>query len=134
MWRKNKYKNVRTDENDKNNDGYTFSSKGEARCYQLLKLMVKAGEIKILRCQDHVRLVLNPDDSRLDWKCIPDFKIQNLKSGEIEWVEFKGFETNRWKRTKSLWKIIGPGKLHIYKENKWGVLLVETIDPKKESK
>lgn len=91
------------------NDGYSFASKGEASCYQFLKLRERAGEIKILQTQVQVRL----SDAEIVYK--PDFLIQDLSTGEEIYIEYKGFETPEWRIKRRLWKAYGPGPLHVYK-------------------
>ena len=106
-------------------DGHSFQSGGEAACYSYLKLLEKAGELEVVQVQDHVKLT----DAHIVY--IPDFKIKNLITNEIEWAEFKGFETDVWKIKKRLWEYYGPGILKIYKQrsNKT-IILHETVIPK----
>lgn len=121
MWNRsgNKYNAVRVE-----TDGRSFASKGERDCYEMLKLMEKAGEIEILQCQDHVHLT----SERILY--IPDFKIMDKRLNEIIWIEFKGFETDIWKIKKKLWRGYGPGRLRIYKGQGLKIRLVEEIIPK----
>jgi hypothetical protein len=105
-------------------DGHSFSSKLEAALYQHLRLREKAGEIKILQTQDHVYLT----DARIAY--IPDFKCEDLSTGEIYWVEAKGFESDRWPTIKKLWKHYGPGRLEIWKGTYLRLHLEEVLKPK----
>lgn len=109
--------------------GYSFASKGEAALFDFLKLRERAGEIKVLQNQDHVYLT----EARILY--IPDFKCQDLISGEVFWAEFKGFSDKKWPIKRRLWLAgYGPGKLEIYKANyRDGLIqirLVETLIPK----
>ncbi len=104
--------------------GIWFSSKLEASIYQILKLEEKAGVLKVLACQNRVKL----SDAEIVY--IPDFKILNCESGAEEWVEAKGFETDIWLLKKKLWKFYGPGPLHIWKGSHARPKFTETIFPK----
>lgn len=103
MFRKHKFGAKRTE-----HAGISFASKFEAHIYSILKLREKAGEIRILKIQDHVKL------TEAEILYIPDFKCEYVSSGEIFWSEAKGFETPEWKIKKKLWLYYGPGKLEIY--------------------
>lgn len=89
-------------------DGRSFASMLEASVYSILKSRERAGELKILQCQDHVYLTR----ARIGY--VPDFKCET-PSGEVFWVEAKGFEASRWPTIKKLWKHYGPGALEIWK-------------------
>lgn len=87
----------------------------------------KAGEIKDIQCQDHVKIEIIPG-----WvvTCIPDFKFFCLQTKKNKWAEAKGFETDRWKHlVYPAWKHRGPGTLEIYKGSAKKLRLVETIGP-----
>jgi predicted nuclease of restriction endonuclease-like RecB superfamily len=107
-------------------DGRVFSSRLEAALYDLLKLMVRAGAFKNLKCQvtvrfhtyDHGKIVM-----------IPDFSAIDAKTGETVYFEAKGFETNIWRKKKKAWKIAGPGPLYVYKGSHRYLKLVEKIVP-----
>lgn len=103
--------------------GISFASKLEAALYQQLQLEELAKEIEILKIQDTLYL----SEARICYRA--DFKIKNLKTGEVEWAEAKGFEGDRWPIIKKLWKAYGPGKLKIYKGTYRKLKLVEEILP-----
>jgi len=106
-------------------DGHSFQSKGEAACYAHLKFLEKAGYLTVLQVQDHVRMT----DAQILY--IADFVVMNLETGEKEWAEFKGFETDIWKIKKRLWEYYGPGILKIYKQRSNGsVFHHDTVVPK----
>lgn len=105
-------------------DGYSFASKLEATVYQYLKLREKAGELKVIQCQAHVYLT----DARILY--IPDFKCELAGSGEILFVESKGFESQRWPIIKKLWLHFGPAVLEIWGGHHLKPFLSETIVPR----
>ncbi len=105
--------------------GLSFASKLEASVYDMLYMQERTGQIKIEKIQAHVYLT----DARI--LCIPDFLTTNLETGELEWVEAKGFSTDRFLIIKRLWEFYGPGKLKIYKGSYKKIFLAETIIPKK---
>lgn len=103
--------------------GHSHRSKLESSVCQILQFRVAAGEIDILQIEDHVLLS--------GWYTyVPDFKCRDLKTGEIFWVEAKGFADNRWPSTKKGWRHAGPGKLEIWGGEHGRPLLLETIVPK----
>lgn len=116
---KNRFSNKRTEL-----DGRSFQSKFEASVYAMLKILQMAKEIKIEQCQDHVYLT----DAEICY--IPDFKCRNLKTGELYWVEAKGFETPEWKLKLRLWRYYGPGPLHIYKGTHRCPVLTSIVIPR----
>lgn len=115
-------------------DGRSFQSRAEAAGYDYIKWLERAGKLKLLKCQDYMRLVDKENHETVIY--IPDFKILNLETGQEEWFEVKGFETKKWPKVKKFWKKFGPGKLSIYKGNYYRsgeikMVLVETILPEK---
>lgn len=121
MFRKNKHKYGAT---RVSHAGYSFASKLEASVFQMLTLMERAGEIADIQVQDTVYLT----DARIQF--IPDFKYKNLKTGEYEWAEAKGFERPEWKIKRKLWMYYGFGPLHIWKGTWIKPVLIETITPR----
>jgi len=103
-------------------DGRMFDSKSELSMYEMLKLRVKAEDISELECQVSVYLT----DARILYR--PDFKW--LEDGEPVWGEMKGIETPTWRIKRRLWKAgYGPGKLEVWKMNRRGPFLFETLIP-----
>lgn len=92
-------------------DGYHFASIGEMECYSFLTLLQKGKEISSLIMQP--RVVLMPG---VIYK--PDFMYFCNKSKKKMYVEFKGFETDRWKLIKKLWRVVGPEDLIVYKKDR----------------
>lgn len=103
-------------------DGYSFGSKLEAAVYQILKLRMKAGEIKSIQVQDHVYLT----DARIGY--VVDFKC-TTPTDTVFWVEAKGYANDRWPMKKKLWKYYGPGTLEIWMGSHTKPSLTETIIP-----
>lgn len=103
--------------------GHSHRSKLESAVCQILQLRQKAGELEIVQVEDHVYLT----DARIGY--VPDFKCR-YPSGEIFWVEAKGFENDRWPMKKKLWKFYGPGALEIWKGTWRKPTLVETVIPR----
>lgn len=120
MWgnNKSKYKAQKT-----THKGYSFASKGEANCFDMLTLLEKAGEIKILQLQPQVHLTL----ARILYK--PDFKILDIKLNQEVYCEFKGFETSEWKIKKRLWEYYGPALLRVYRSRGNRIVLTEEVKP-----
>lgn len=103
--------------------GRSFASKGEAGLFQYLKALEAKGELKIVALQPNVTL------SPFKIKMIPDFLVRYLNSEELVYVEYKGFETDVYKIKREIWKVIGPGKLVVYKGYGSGLTITETIIP-----
>lgn len=120
MWGSNrsKYKAQKT-----THKGYSFASKGEANCFDMLTLLERAGEIKIVQLQPQVHLTL----AKILYK--PDFKIHDLKLEQDVYCEFKGFETAEWKIKRRLWEHYGPGILRVYRSRGNRIVLTEEIIP-----
>lgn len=114
----NKYGAIRS----RTSDGRMVASKGERDCYEYLKLLARSGEIDSLECQ-----VSTPLAAGIKHKT--DFKYWNLKKGETEWAEYKGFEDQRWRDIKKLWKHFGPGRLIVYGGYGTRIRIIETIIP-----
>lgn len=83
-----------------------------------LHLRMKVGEIRSIELQDSVYLT----DAKIRY--VADFKCWSI-SGDIFWVEAKGYPTASWALKKRLWRYYGPGKLEIHMSKG-----VETIDTK----
>lgn len=105
--------------------GRSFASKGERDCYQMLLLMEKAGEIDSIECQVTTHLTAGITHKT-------DFKVWDLKLGENVWVEYKGFECDRWRIIKKLWKEFGPGRLQVYKGYGLKMKMTDEIIPEKK--
>lgn len=104
-------------------DGHVFHSQGEAAMYETLKLLERAGEIKILSLQDKVYLT----DAQILYK--PDFKVFDTKASTEVWIEFKGKETAEWRIKRKLWLHYGPGILRVFKLKGMRMVMVDEIHP-----
>jgi hypothetical protein len=102
--KKNKYRAIAA----KATDGRSFHSKLERSVYEMLKLRQRAKEIQDLECQVQVRLT----DAQIGTKV--DFAFTLRMTGERQFAEAKGFETERWLIIRKLWKHYGPAPLEIW--------------------
>lgn len=109
---KHKYNAYRTDGR---------SSKLETSVYQQLKKMEEDGAISDLREQDCCQLCEA-------LKCKIDFSATNVKTGEREYHEAKGMDTDRWNIVKAHWRRYGTGKLYIWKGSYTKPRIVEVIE------
>lgn len=107
-------------------DGRSYHSALEASVSNWLLAQEKAGEIQILKRQQHIHFF------SLDVKLCeywPDFTVKNLSSGEIYWIEAKGKENTDWLIKLNLWRAGGPGRLDLIKGDWKAPRLVESITP-----
>lgn len=91
---RSKYRAVKTEI-----DGIKFASKKEARRYQELKLLEKAGEIKDLRCQYPITLIDKSKYGR-EIKYYADFVY--IENDELILEDTKGYRTDVYKLKKRL--------------------------------
>ena len=84
-------------------DGITFDSRLEASYYSFLKMC----KIEILDMQPKIYL------SRAKILYKPDFEIVDKTTGEVVWVDTKGFSTPISNIKMRLWKRYGNGTLRI---------------------
>jgi len=103
--------------------GRSFSSAGEASCYQYLQAMVQSGEIRDLEAQVTVYLTR----ARVEMR--PDFRFIDVATGRVIYAEFKGFETDAWRIKRRLWSEYGPAPLRVYKGRGRSLRMVEEITP-----
>lgn len=104
--------------------GHSHRSKLEGSVCQILQLREKAGEIEIIQAEEHVYL----SDARICY--IADFKCKDLKTGEMLYVEAKGFANDRWPIIKKLWAAYGPANLEIWMGSHLRPTLKEIIIPR----
>lgn len=95
--------------------GRTYDSKAEARYAMDLDLAVQAGIVRWWIPQPIVQL------DALTYK--PDFLVMP-RNVPAYFVDVKGFETQRWKDIKKLWRAHGPDELRVIRRGK----LIEVID------
>lgn len=86
-------------------DRYRFASKREARYYQNLKLLEKAGAIQDIELQPAFPLVVN---GVLIGKYVSDFRYVDCETGEVVTVDVKGFRTKEYKLKKRLVEALYP--------------------------
>lgn len=106
--RKSKYHNKKIEL-----DGHIFDSKAEARYYNHLKMLEKAGEILFFRLQPSYRL---QDSFKKNGKTyrsinyIADFEVHH-KDGTIEVIDVKGYKTDVFRLKEKLFNKKYPHKL-----------------------
>ncbi|GEN30255.1 hypothetical protein HNQ35_000041 [Cerasibacillus quisquiliarum] len=113
--RRSKYRNKKVQL-----DGHTFDSKAEARYYQELKLMERAGEILFFRLQPRYRLLDGFEKHGKKHRAIDyiaDFEIHH-KDGSIEVVDIKGYKTDVFRIKEKMFNKKYPHKLSILKLEK----------------
>lgn len=100
--------------------GHSHRSKLEGAVCNIIWFREKAGELYLLQVEDHIKLS--------GWYLyIADFKCRNVKTGEIFWIESKGYADHRWPSTKKGWKYAGPGILEVWGGTWRRPTLLETI-------
>ena len=121
----NKYNAIRSAANEKiypELKARSFPSQIERDRAQELVLLQRAGDISELVFQPRVYV------SGISYH--PDCAYRERKSGEKDYEEVKGLETERWRIVKKLWYFSGPGVLYIMKRGRDGrIHCVETIAP-----
>lgn len=111
--------------------GKTWPSKLELSVYEILLMMERGGKLKDIKCQVTVNF-RTFDHGKI--RMIPDFSAIDLATGELIYIEAKGFVTRDWMRKKKAWAVGGPGTLHIYKGSWQYPKCTETIVPKGEKR
>ena len=91
-----------------------------------LKLLERAGEIDSIECQITTHLTAGITHKT-------DFKYFDNKLGEIVWGEYKGFEDQRWRDIRKLWKVYGPGRLKVFRGRGTRIFCQEEIIPDENS-
>lgn len=105
--------------------GGAFPSKLEANTYTHLMALKAAGYYAAVVRYDTVELIPG-----VKWKV--DF-VCSFPNGELEWVEAKGIEGERYRVIVQLWRELGPGRLVVYKADRRGnPVISETIVPKRK--
>jgi hypothetical protein len=116
-----KYKNEKVD----GLCGYGFShrSKLERAVCDMIWFREKVGELQCLAHEETHYL------SKARYRYVADFKVQNVETKEVYWIEAKGASDGRWPTTKKMWKAYGPGRLEIYMGDYRKPLLAKVIVP-----
>jgi hypothetical protein len=105
--------------------GHSHRSKLESSVCQILQFRAKAGELEILQTEAQVYLTLAKILYKPDWKC------RDLKTGELFYVEAKGFANEKWPIKRRLWEHYGPAPLEIWMGTHVSPYLDETIIPQR---
>lgn len=98
-------------------NGYAYHSKAEAEYAKQLDWRVKAGEIKTWTRQHKINLISHGQHI---CKYYIDFRVE-LASGQIEYHEVKGFQTELW-RLK--WKLT-QAQLHTIEDGSVKLVLIK---------
>ena len=86
-------------------DGIVFDSKAEARRYQELSLMAKAGAVKKLRLQPEYELIPTfKKNGRVFRKTVYRADFEYIEDGKIIVEDVKGFKTEVYKLKKKMFE------------------------------
>lgn len=104
-------------------DGKSFPSQLEANLYCHLKFLEKDHLVDEISLQERVELTLAKIAVKIDFYYFCRIKCM------FRYAEAKGIETEKWQLIVRLWRHYGPAPLDIYKANRRGIYLAETINP-----
>lgn len=105
--------------------GHNHRSKGECElCDNVLQVQVIAGEIANLRYEEMTWVC---PMTGIRWKIDWDFDWVKLKYPGF--VEFKGVEMPEFRKNLKVYRVTGDRRLDIWKKNKRGLYLHETVIP-----
>lgn len=107
--------------------GVGFHSELEASVDGILRQRVAAGEIILLQRQDKITFYWNGVKII---SYIPDFKCQLVATGEVFWVEAKGFKDALWSVKEACWRAAGPGRLEMWEGDARRPIFTGNIIPK----
>jgi hypothetical protein len=107
--------------------GHSHRSKFERAVCDLIDDRQQHGELVLEQVEDHVRL----SDAQIVY--VADFKVRDVLEDEVFWIEAKGFETERWRTNKKLWRFYGPGKLEIWRGDWTCPRMTDVIIPKRKT-
>lgn len=91
-----------------------FPSRLEAEVWGYYRAREIEGRIRNLKRYPSVELLPG-----LRWKVDIGFEV--VSTGEPEWAEAKGVESERYRVLLQVWRTLGPGKLTIWKADRKGV-------------
>jgi hypothetical protein len=111
----------------RDSSGRSIHSLLEMSVGKLYELRERAGEIKILGRQDKHTFHWNGVKII---SYIPDFKLQDLRTGEIFWGEAKGFKDALWSVKEACWRAAGPGRLEMWEGDAARPVFTGNIIPK----
>lgn len=103
--------------------GYSFDSMAEADTFLMLKEKEKLGQLKVTGVQVSIYLTEAMVHYKADFQC-------ESPTGELFYVEHKGFKTPSWRIKLRLYRVYGPAPLEIYEKMGRRLILVETVVPK----
>jgi hypothetical protein len=102
---------------------HSHMSAAEAQCCGMFQLLEKAGELTILESQPNVFLT----EARI--RVIPDWLIE-YKDGRKVYADYKGFETQSWRRNRKLWMHYAKLPMEVWKKKGERFFISETINTK----
>ncbi len=126
-WRRGEKKKNKFNAKSTRVKGVGFHSELEASVDGLLRQRVAAGEILILQRQDKITFHWNGVKII---SYMPDFKCQLLSTGEVFWVEAKGFKDALWSVKEACWRAAGPGRLEMWEGDAARPVFTGNIIPK----
>lgn len=97
--------------------GHSHRSKLESAVCGIISLREQAKELELIQVEDHIQICCKEESCKAKISYVADFKCLDLKSGEVFWIEAKGYADHVWPLKKRLWKHHGPGKLEIWVGN-----------------
>lgn len=104
-----------------------FASKLEKAVHDHLVILEKAGILKDIKCQQHVKL------TAADIVYIADFSAIECATNRLIYYEAKGIQTDVWKIKLRLYRHYGQHPLRIFCGTSRRILLQEEVIPKNES-
>ena len=107
-----------------------FGSKLERSVFYKLRDREILGLIRTIKRQQTVLLEDLKTGERRRWKV--DFSFVDIATGETNYVEAKGYETNDYLRKRNMWRKNPPARLEIWKGSHRSPRVVEVILPKTE--
>jgi hypothetical protein len=111
-----KYRAVRT-----NCGVHSHMSQAEAEYCCELQLRERSGELEIIVVQPNVFLT----EAKI--RVIPDWYIRYSEPVRYVYVDYKGMETQSWRRNRKLWMHYGPAPLEVVKKKGTRFFISETI-------
>jgi hypothetical protein len=99
---------------------HSHMSKAESEYCCELQLRERAGELEIISSQPNLYLT----EARI--RVIPDWLIRYADGREV-YVDYKGFESQSWRRNRKLWQFYGPRPLEVIKKKGTRFFISETI-------
>jgi hypothetical protein len=108
-------------------DGRTYHSGLEAAVNNLLLLRERAGELRIIKRQERVPLIVN-GVKVCTW--VPDFTVEMIAEAEERLIEAKGFTTQLFLLKKKIYMATGTRKVEMWGGSARAPKLMEILVPK----